>query len=76
MPHLLLDTGASGIRTVRDPQAWWRVDLQAVYFIGAIDLWNRTDCCADRLSNFDVLVSQDGLSGLTFYYPGTAPTTI
>ncbi len=61
--------------TNNELQAWWQVDLQGVYFIDTITLWNRTDCCSDRLSNFDVLTSQDGLTWTTFYYPGTAPTT-
>ncbi|MFL6257379.1 MAG: discoidin domain-containing protein, partial [Pyrinomonadaceae bacterium] len=36
---------------------WWQVDLGAVQSLGNLDLWNRTDCCADRLSNFYVFVS-------------------
>ncbi|RME80717.1 MAG: PKD domain-containing protein, partial [Caldilineae bacterium] len=40
-----------------EPNAWWEVDLGAVYEIGQIKLWNRTDCCWDRLSNFYVFVS-------------------
>ncbi|SDU75777.1 glycosyl hydrolase family 95 catalytic domain-containing protein [Jiangella alkaliphila] len=39
------------------PQQWWQVDLGAVEDIGEIAVWNRTDCCADRLTNFYVLVS-------------------
>lgn len=35
---------------------WWQVQLGADYNIGDIKIWNRTDCCADRLSNFDVFV--------------------
>ena len=60
--------------TNSDPQAWWQVDLQAVYPLDTITLWNRTDCCGDRLTNFDVLISQDGTSWSTFNYPGTALT--
>ncbi|HEU4321511.1 MAG TPA: PQQ-binding-like beta-propeller repeat protein [Roseiflexaceae bacterium] len=36
---------------------WWQVDLGAVYPIDTIDLWNRTDCCSDRLNDFYVFVS-------------------
>jgi len=38
-------------------QPWWQVDLGSVQQIGAIKVWNRTDCCGERLSNFYVLVS-------------------
>ena len=56
-------------------QAWWQVDLQAPYLIDVVDIWNRTDCCGERLSNFDLLVSTDGTNWTSFYYPGQAPTT-
>jgi YD repeat-containing protein len=40
-----------------DYQAWWHVDLGSVQTIDQIKVWNRTDCCGDRLSNFYVFVS-------------------
>ncbi len=39
-------------------QPWWQLDLGATYAIDTINLWNRTDCCAERLSNFYILVSE------------------
>ena len=33
---------------------WWQVDLGAIYDIDRIEIWNRTDCCWDRLKNFYV----------------------
>jgi len=38
-------------------QPWWQVDLGGVQTIDAINVFNRTDCCGDRLSDFYVLVS-------------------
>ncbi|MBC6993354.1 RICIN domain-containing protein [Neolewinella lacunae] len=35
---------------------WWTVDLGDIYEISRIRIWNRTDCCAERLDNFKVLV--------------------
>lgn len=61
--------------TDEDAQAWWQVDLQAIYHISSIDLWNRTDAVPERLSNFDVLVSSNGQTWAKFYYPGTAGVT-
>jgi hypothetical protein len=40
--------------------AWWRVDLGNTYLLDSIELWNRTDCCGDRLSNFHVSVLNSG----------------
>jgi hypothetical protein len=70
------NTGDCSFSTTNNqPQDWWQVDLGTPYLIQVIDLWNRTDCCGERLSNFDLLVSTDGANWTTFYYPGAAPTT-
>ncbi|WP_181902246.1 discoidin domain-containing protein [Thalassotalea euphylliae] len=37
--------------------AWLEVDLGAVYNLTDINIWNRTDCCTARLSNFTVFIS-------------------
>lgn len=50
--------GGSLTHTNADYQAWWQVDLGATYAIDTVNVWNRADCCADRLSNFYVLVSE------------------
>ena len=39
-------------------QPWWEVDLGSIELIDEIIIWNRTDCCTTRLSNFRVLVSE------------------
>lgn len=36
---------------------WWQVDLGNVKNIDTIKIWNRTDCCTDRLSDFNVFIS-------------------
>lgn len=43
--------------TLNEANAWWEVDLGAVYSLSGITLWNRTDCCTDRLANFYVISS-------------------
>jgi YVTN family beta-propeller protein len=45
--------------------AWWQVDLGASRAIDRIRLWNRTDCCGDRLRNFHVLLSATDMTGRT-----------
>jgi alpha-L-fucosidase len=37
--------------------AYWQVDLGAVKSVGDVVVWNRTDCCSARLSDYYVLVS-------------------
>lgn len=39
------------------PNDWWEVDLGAYQQIREIKIWNRTDCCGERLANFYVMVS-------------------
>ena len=71
-------------------QDWWQVDLGALYSLQTVNVWNRTDCCGDRLSNFYVFVSNNPFSstdlattlsqaGVSNYYTagqGGTPTTI
>jgi hypothetical protein len=67
--------GQSITHTQYDYQAWWQVDLQSTRAIGNIVLFNRTDCCSDRLSNFTLMVS-DGVTSSSFPYPGIAPPQV
>lgn len=61
--------------TNADAQAWWRVDLGSLQSIQNVEIWNRTDCCADRLANFNVILldnNQNVVSSVNF--PGQAGT--
>lgn len=54
------------------PYAWWQVDLGSAREIGTVVLVNRTDCCAERLSNFNVEYSSDGYQwAVAATFPGT-----
>ena len=37
--------------------AWWQVDLGEVSEIKSINIWNRTECCQNSLSNYHILIS-------------------
>lgn len=53
-------SGGSVTHTRVEDQPWWQVDLGDRHSIGQIAIWNRTDsCCAGRLSDYHVLVSDD-----------------
>ena len=43
----------------REDQPWWQVELTQESEIHEIVLYNRTDCCKERLSDFYVLLSDE-----------------
>jgi len=47
----------STTHTKYEQGAWWQVDLSGARNINQIIIYNRTDCCADRLSNYRVSIS-------------------
>ncbi len=57
--------------TLVEAQPWWQVDLGKSRSIGEVVLHNRTDCCGDRLSDFDVKVSEDQVVWFSLSYSGT-----
>ncbi|GAA1359915.1 alpha-L-fucosidase [Streptomyces beijiangensis] len=52
--------------TAQQAEPWWQTDLGRRQALTKIVVWNRTDCCTERLSNFWVLVSDHpfGAQGL------------
>jgi hypothetical protein len=48
-----------------DNEPFWQVDLGAVSDIDNVELWNRTDCCSDRLRNFWLFVSDHDFAATT-----------
>ena len=43
--------------TCKNKKPYWELDLQGIYQIDEIKIWNRTDCCAGRLKKYYVFVS-------------------
>ena len=56
-------SAGSVTQTSYNTNAWWQVNLGATYTVDSIQLWNRTDCCASRLSNFYVFVANSDMTG-------------
>ena len=48
---------SSTTHTKDEQGAWWQVDLGGKKKINQIIIYNRTDCCANRLSNYQVSIS-------------------
>jgi len=46
--------------TRKDHKAWWKVDLESDFLINEIVVYNRLDCCTERLDNFYVKILKDG----------------
>ncbi|MEM6804398.1 MAG: PKD domain-containing protein, partial [Bacteroidota bacterium] len=51
-----LYNGGSVTHTASTRNPWWRVDLENNYQLDKIEIFNRTDCCEDRLVGTKVLV--------------------
>lgn len=52
--------------------AWWKVDLEQSYSISRITIYNRQDCCQERLTNFYVqLIGADRNTVLAQKYIGS-----
>ncbi|MFC6356865.1 alpha-L-fucosidase [Luethyella okanaganae] len=39
--------------------AWWQVDLGTDRVLSSAKIWNRSDCCQSRLTNFTIIVSKE-----------------
>ena len=55
-------TGGFGFCTLKENQPWWQIDLQGAYHLSTIKIYNRMDCCKERASTLNVLLSQDALN--------------
>ena len=38
-------------------QPWWRLDFGMTKRVSKVEVWNRADCCSDRLSGVEVRVN-------------------
>lgn len=56
-------------------QPWWQVALGADAAIDDVVVWNRTDCCAERLSDYTVSLWNDGTMVGSQFFAGTSPVT-
>ncbi|MFI6693866.1 alpha-L-fucosidase [Streptomyces sp. NPDC050433] len=54
-------------------EAWWQVDLERSHSIDTVEIWNRTDCCAERLTDYWALVSDTPFTSDSLEEARTAP---
>ncbi len=48
--------GGSVTCSQQETDPWWKVSLLGVFEVKQVTVWNRVDCCGDRLNNFTVSV--------------------
>ncbi len=72
-------SGSHGVGSVshtdHQAQAWWQVALAADAAIGEVVVWNRTDCCSERLSDYTVSLWKDGSMVASQFLAGASPET-
>ncbi|HLK67312.1 MAG TPA: discoidin domain-containing protein [Bryobacteraceae bacterium] len=76
-PNVAIDGNTDGnygdgsvTATNLDSNPWWQLDQSTSVSISSIVIWNRTDCCSSRLSDYWVFVSD------TPFQPGDTPSTL
>lgn len=67
--------------TASEASPWWELDLGASTLVEQINIFNRTDCCGSRLSNFYVLLSdsfnaQPGNANFQFFQASAVGASI
>jgi large repetitive protein len=58
---VLADGSVSNTNSEANP--WWEVDLGATYQLFGARVWNRSDCCTTRLSDYYLLASPAPMAG-------------
>ena len=76
LPGRAIDGGTSGdfnegsvTHTLASAETWWELDLGNSQSVEQVNIWNRTDCCGERLNNFTLLLL-DRRRGLLFERKG------
>lgn len=55
-------TGKFGFHTLKEDQPWWQIDLQEIYKLNNIKIYNRVNACAERASTLNILLSEDAVN--------------
>ena len=62
--------------TKNGPNPYWQVDLVGTYRLDEIKIFNREDCCKDRLKNFEVIIKLNGVEVWTYSDRNSIPPRI
>nr|XP_034332172.1 fucolectin-like [Crassostrea gigas] len=58
--------------TLDELQPWLKIDLQAIYDVKKVIIYNRQDCCGDRLHDVQVNITNNGPEASCGFYEGPA----
>eukprot|EP00741_Cyanophora_paradoxa_P009266 tig00001493_g8976.t1 len=58
-----------------DLRPWWQVDLKSPFKVDRVAIYNRTDCCSERLSDLNIVVLDRGREVFRHKVVGKAPVT-
>ena len=47
---------------------WWKVDLESSHVIQKVLIYNRVDCCLERIQEFHIKILKAGVPIFTFYH--------
>ena len=64
--------GRSVTHTRYGKYPWWEVDLQDDFSIHFVKVYNRKDCCGDRLNNFNLIITNGGEETFRYSHQGAA----
>ena len=48
--------GSNSVQHTNDSDPWWQVTLPSPANLDSVHIWGRTDCCASRLNDFDLVI--------------------
>jgi len=57
--------GRNSCTHTNNRNSWWKVSLGASYQVESVVVWNRVDCCSERLKGYTVKVGDDVCGTLT-----------
>ncbi|MFB7224990.1 alpha-L-fucosidase [Streptomyces sp. NPDC056227] len=66
-------SSGSVTHTALEAEPYWQTDLKASKKLDKVVVWNRTDCCSGRLSNFWVIASDSPITSRSLAEARTKP---
>ncbi|KAL3878257.1 hypothetical protein ACJMK2_030622 [Sinanodonta woodiana] len=62
--------------TIEETSPRWMVDLAQVYYISRIEIFNRQDCCEERLAGFTISFATNGSFVMVYKHPHVMPAEL
>uniref|UniRef100_A0A8W8J7F7 Fucolectin tachylectin-4 pentraxin-1 domain-containing protein n=1 Tax=Magallana gigas TaxID=29159 RepID=A0A8W8J7F7_MAGGI len=69
---LKCSSGLSTACSQLESQPWLKIDLQAIYDVNKVTIYNRQDCCGERLHDVQINIINNGTDASCGFYKGPA----